>query len=1017
MRSRHTFLRAAQIAALCGMAGTARAQVNAQTPGWFVFTIPGLEASATPIDLSGLNSSPAGASGFIQSQGGHLTDGGGRRLRFFGMNLTAYSNFPDKATAPLVAARLAKMGVNLIRLHFLDEDFDGMTLWQFPLNGQFNPAQVDKLDYFVSQLKSHGVYVDMNLHVAYDYQLPNGLSGDFDFGKGLDNYFPLLIQQQKNYAQMLLTHVNPYTGNAYVNEPAVAWIETNNENSLAGTDPQALLALPAPFITELANQWQIWLKNRYATTAALANAWKPIGDSGQTGELCGNPNFASNGAGWFLQLLNGGAATLTNTGGNTGGHFNITALGNAGWNVQIVSAPFSFYANNSYQISLTAKADANRTINVYPLLNSNPYTGFGTIGTPALTPAYQTFIYTVAPQQTAINNVVLHIDSALQTGAVDIQSVSVKHVAQVGLPAGQSLEAGNIALPVATSDSAVYADFKQFLIDTDLSYAQTMHNYIKNTLGAHQLISQTQSSYAEAAGIRREQTVSDFADNHTYWQHPAFPGRPFDINNWSIGNTSQFTDPNGGAFLAAAKYRIAGKAFTMSEANIPAPNDHAPETLPTLAAYACLQDWDAIIPYTYADFVTDYGRDSISGWFSLLGDPGQLAFAPFAAYTFRNGLIQPAKNNYTLTVSDAQMLGSTLTNYSGGLVSLWRQAVGYDFLPLISRVSAQSAAGSAALTVFPAPPAAPTNPIVSDTGQLIWDSANIRMAANAPAARLYMGNIGGTTGTLGDVQISAAASGPAYAHIAVVALDGLPIAISQKVLITALGRSENQNMGWNAARTTVENQWGTGPAVTQGVVGYVQMPSPYWRAQSLDGTGAVKQSLAMSGSRLNFSAANGAVWYLLTPNTGVFGTVTLEGLVPSAPSQTLTFQFRDPNTHLPLFTRTATITQSGSYAITGIGAGNYELWIKGPKNLAQVVAVNTSGGSVFNVNVTLPAGDANNDNFCDTSDFGVLVGAYGGSSSAPGSGYDATADFNGDGFVDTTDFGLLVGNYGSAGAN
>ncbi len=1017
MRMRRGLLRAAGIAALCGLAGAARAQVNAQTPGWFVFTIPGLESSATAIDLSGLNSGPAGASGYIHAQNGHLTDGSGKRIRFFGMNLTAYSDFPDKATAPTLAGRLAKMGVNLVRLHFMDENFDGQTLWQFPYNGQFNAAQIDKLDYFISQLKQRGIYVDMNLHVAYDYQLPAGLSGDFDYGKGLDNFYPAFIAQQKTYAQMLLTHVNPYTGNAYVNEPAVAWIEINNENALAGTAPAALLALPAPYVTELGNQWRVWLKNRYATTAALASAWMPAGDSGQTGELCQNPTLTNKGAGWYLQLLNGGAATLTNTSGNTGGHFNIMALGPDAYNVQLISPPFSLYANNTYQISITAKADANRAVGFYPLLNSSPYSGFGTYALPALTTVYQTFTYAVSPQQTAVNNAVLHIDSALQTGMVDIQSVSVKHITQVGLPAGQSFEAGNVALPAASSSAAVNQDFKQFLIDADLAYAQTMRDYIKNTLAAHQMTSQTQSSYGEAAGIRREQTVSDFADNHTYWQHPQFPGAPFDINNWLIPNTSQFSDPNGGAFLAAAKYRVAGKAFTMSEANIPAPNDHAPETLPTLAAYAALQDWDAIIPYTYADFVTDYGRNSISGWFSLLGDPGQLAFAPWAALTFRSGLIQPAKNSYTLTVSDAQTLKSSLTNYSGGLSALWGQAVGYDALPLISRVAAQSAAGSAALTVSPAPPPAPTNPIVSDTGELTWDSANVRLSVNAPAARLFMGNVGGATATLGDVQISAAANGPAYSHIAVVALDGLPISYSQKVLITALGRSENQNMGWNAARTTVGSQWGTGPAVTQGASGYVLMPSSYWRASALDGTGAVKQNLTLSGGQLNFSAANGSVWFLLTPNGGVSGTVTFEGLVSTAAMQTLTFQFRNPATHAPLFSRSAAVFPSGKYTITGIAAGSYELWIKGPKHLAQTVLFSNAGGSAANVNVILPAGDSNNDNSIDSSDFTALIGSFNSDAAIPGSGYDPNADFNGDGSVDSSDFTLLIGNFNAVGAN
>ena len=53
----------------------------------------------------------------------------------------------------------------------------------------------------------------------------------------------------------------------------------------------------------------------------------------------------------------------------------------------------------------------------------------------------------------------------------------------------------------------------------------------------------------------------------------------------------------------------------------------------------------------------------------------------------------------------------------------------------------------------------------------------------------------------------------------------------------------------------------------------------------------------------------------------------------------------------------------------------------------------------------------------DSTDFGLLIGAFNSDASIPGTGYDPTADFNEDGFVDSTDFGLLIGNYGAIGAN
>ena len=63
-----------------------------------------------------------------------------------------------------------------------------------------------------------------------------------------------------------------------------------------------------------------------------------------------------------------------------------------------------------------------------------------------------------------------------------------------------------------------------------------------------------------------------------------------------------------------------------------------------------------------------------------------------------------------------------------------------------------------------------------------------------------------------------------------------------------------------------------------------------------------------------------------------------------------------------------------------------------------------------------PVGDANNDNSVDSTDFGILIGAYGSSAAVPGSGYDPTADFNFDGSIDSTDFGILISEFGTVGA-
>ena len=168
----------------------------------------------------------------------------------------------------------------------------------------------------------------------------------------------------------------------------------------------------------------------------------------------------------------------------------------------------------------------------------------------------------------------------------------------------------------------------------------------------------------------------------------------------------------------------------------------------------------------------------------------------------------------------------------------------------------------------------------------------------------------------------------------------------------------------------------------------------------------------------NFS---GKVYSLITPSAlmpadSVSGVVMLEGEGVNAPAQNVTFEFRDAASNQTLFSRSASVSPYGGFTVSGVPAGSYSVRVKSPKNLAQVVGVTKANGALSGVSVFLPAGDANNDNSVDATDFGLFVGAYNSDSATPGSGYDATCDFNGDGFVDATDFGLFLGNYNTQGA-
>ena len=168
--------------------------------------------------------------------------------------------------------------------------------------------------------------------------------------------------------------------------------------------------------------------------------------------------------------------------------------------------------------------------------------------------------------------------------------------------------------------------------------------------------------------------------------------------------------------------------------------------------------------------------------------------------------------------------------------------------------------------------------------------------------------------------------------------------------------------------------------------------------------------------------------FLLRPNGNtVFGGLALEGvkdltaISPAAPLGAFHLSLRSPGATGEIYGADFTLTPLpnsafGTFAVSNLPSGVYDIAIKGAKNLRGVLRGVTLSARAYLPNITLSVGDANNDNAVDASDFGVLVGAYNGDSTIPGSGYDPAADFNFDGVVDTQDFALLVGEYGAVGA-
>jgi hypothetical protein len=222
------------LAALVTLAAVAAA-ANPATNDLKPYEIIWRPGAGVLVDLGFLLDKPAGNKGFVQVRNGHLADGAGKRLRIFGVNFSFMASAPDKAVAADVAAHLARFGVNCIRVHHFDWRAPrGVIDSRYPDSHHLDPEVLDRFDNFVAELKKQGVYVNLNLNVARAFQPGDGVkdAGQLGFGKSVTYFDPRIVELEKEYARALLTHRNPYTGNEYRNEPAVAMVEILNENSL-----------------------------------------------------------------------------------------------------------------------------------------------------------------------------------------------------------------------------------------------------------------------------------------------------------------------------------------------------------------------------------------------------------------------------------------------------------------------------------------------------------------------------------------------------------------------------------------------------------------------------------------------------------------------------------------------------------------------------------------------------------------------------------------------------------------
>jgi hypothetical protein len=216
--------------------------------------------------------------GFLQSRDGHFYWQDGTRARFWGINVANHTLMVPDAQIIAMVKNLRQAGFNLIRLHHFDER-NGIIDMTRNDSQHIIEERLRKLDFWIYQAHLNGISIYLDLLDYRQFKNGDDVPNADAIGRAARPYAVFdsrLIELQKEYAKVLLTHVNPYTKLASVNDPTVVMLEIYDESGLL-MRRAVWREMPEPYNTQFRKMWNDWLKQRYKSTSALRAAWGDLG--------------------------------------------------------------------------------------------------------------------------------------------------------------------------------------------------------------------------------------------------------------------------------------------------------------------------------------------------------------------------------------------------------------------------------------------------------------------------------------------------------------------------------------------------------------------------------------------------------------------------------------------------------------------------------------------------------------------------------------------------------------------
>ena len=259
------------------------------TDTWFEFK-PTDHFKPGSLNMSDWLDKPAGKHGFLQIKGKDFAFDDGTPVKFWGVNIASDNPFSPPTKAEEWTRFITKYGINGVRFHkFTWDATDGIH------STQITDAKWKNFDYFCKTLRDAGVYYSWS-HI-YGHRVMQADSASLLAYEEVKNTkFPWshlnsTTASLVNFADDLqalnialtvnmLEHINPHTGLRYADDPALTFVELQNEDDIFWAAIEQTLEQTPTYRKLLCQKFSAWLATKYQTQERLLQAWnnKGIGD-------------------------------------------------------------------------------------------------------------------------------------------------------------------------------------------------------------------------------------------------------------------------------------------------------------------------------------------------------------------------------------------------------------------------------------------------------------------------------------------------------------------------------------------------------------------------------------------------------------------------------------------------------------------------------------------------------------------------------------------------------------------